>query len=195
MTLRQLQARHRRRRHRARHLGRARPLDERHRPQGHRGALRHRRSRWRPTPAIKGAVITSGKDTFCAGADLTMLEMFSRQFADMVEGARRGGRQCNALRGEPQAVAALPAARDQRQAVGRRDQRHGARRRLRALPRLPPPHRRRQCRRRASACRRSRSGCSPAPAAPSAWRACCRPATRCSSCSRAISSGSRRPRA
>ena len=28
--------------------------------------------------AIKGAVITSGKETFCAGADLTMLEMFSR---------------------------------------------------------------------------------------------------------------------
>src|SRR6266851_7043053 len=28
--------------------------------------------------AIKGAVITSGKDAFCAGADLTMLEVFSR---------------------------------------------------------------------------------------------------------------------
>jgi 3-hydroxyacyl-CoA dehydrogenase/enoyl-CoA hydratase/3-hydroxybutyryl-CoA epimerase len=34
---------------------------------------------------IKGAVITSGKDTFCAGADLTMLEVFSREFADMVK--------------------------------------------------------------------------------------------------------------
>ncbi|MGH6768901.1 MAG: 3-hydroxyacyl-CoA dehydrogenase NAD-binding domain-containing protein [Xanthobacteraceae bacterium] len=33
--------------------------------------------------AIKGAVITSGKDAFCAGADLTMLEVFSREFADM----------------------------------------------------------------------------------------------------------------
>ena len=32
--------------------------------------------------AIKGAVITSGKETFCAGADLTMLEAFSRSFAD-----------------------------------------------------------------------------------------------------------------
>ena len=31
---------------------------------------------------VKGAVITSGKDTFCAGADLTMLEGFSREFAD-----------------------------------------------------------------------------------------------------------------
>src|SRR5215467_9853359 len=35
--------------------------------------------------AIKGAVITSGKDTFCAGADLTMLEVFSREFTDMVK--------------------------------------------------------------------------------------------------------------
>src|SRR5262249_3288336 len=35
--------------------------------------------------AIKGAVVTSGKETFCAGADLTMLEVFSREFADMVK--------------------------------------------------------------------------------------------------------------
>jgi 3-hydroxyacyl-CoA dehydrogenase/enoyl-CoA hydratase/3-hydroxybutyryl-CoA epimerase len=34
--------------------------------------------------AIKGAVITSGKDTFCAGADLTMLDMLSREFTDVV---------------------------------------------------------------------------------------------------------------
>jgi len=32
---------------------------------------------------IKGAVITSGKDAFCAGADLTMLEAFSRTFRDV----------------------------------------------------------------------------------------------------------------
>jgi 3-hydroxyacyl-CoA dehydrogenase/enoyl-CoA hydratase/3-hydroxybutyryl-CoA epimerase len=32
--------------------------------------------------AIKGAVITSGKDAFCVGADLTMIEMLSREFAD-----------------------------------------------------------------------------------------------------------------
>src|SRR5499427_4840405 len=35
--------------------------------------------------AIKGAVVTSGKDTFCAGADLTMLEVFSREFTDTVK--------------------------------------------------------------------------------------------------------------
>ncbi len=34
--------------------------------------------------AVKGVVITSGKDTFCAGADLTMLEMLSRTFAELV---------------------------------------------------------------------------------------------------------------
>jgi 3-hydroxyacyl-CoA dehydrogenase/enoyl-CoA hydratase/3-hydroxybutyryl-CoA epimerase len=35
--------------------------------------------------AIKGAVITSGKDTFCAGADLTLLESLGRMFADMAQ--------------------------------------------------------------------------------------------------------------
>src|SRR5271170_3866286 len=34
--------------------------------------------------AVKGVVITSGKDTFCAGADLTMLETLSRTFAALV---------------------------------------------------------------------------------------------------------------
>src|SRR3954469_20592671 len=46
--------------------------------------------------AIKGAVITSGKETFCAGADLTMLEMFSRSFTDMAK-----------ARGEEAAIALL----------------------------------------------------------------------------------------
>ena len=35
--------------------------------------------------AIKGAVIASGKDTFCAGADLTLLESLGRMFADMAK--------------------------------------------------------------------------------------------------------------
>jgi 3-hydroxyacyl-CoA dehydrogenase/enoyl-CoA hydratase/3-hydroxybutyryl-CoA epimerase len=34
---------------------------------------------------IKGAVITSGKDTFCAGADLTMLETLSRTFNELIK--------------------------------------------------------------------------------------------------------------
>src|ERR1700730_6292549 len=33
--------------------------------------------------AIKGAVITGGKDTFCAGADLTLLDQFGQVFAEM----------------------------------------------------------------------------------------------------------------
>jgi 3-hydroxyacyl-CoA dehydrogenase/enoyl-CoA hydratase/3-hydroxybutyryl-CoA epimerase len=37
--------------------------------------------------AIKGAVITSAKDTFCAGADLTMLETLSRLFAEVAKSA------------------------------------------------------------------------------------------------------------
>ena len=36
-------------------------------------------------PAIKGAVITSGKDTFSAGADLTLLESLGRVFADLTK--------------------------------------------------------------------------------------------------------------
>jgi len=34
--------------------------------------------------AVKGVVVASGKDTFCAGADLTMLEGLSRTFATLV---------------------------------------------------------------------------------------------------------------
>src|SRR5674476_179915 len=35
--------------------------------------------------AIKGAVITSGKDAFCGGADLTMLERMGSIYADLVK--------------------------------------------------------------------------------------------------------------
>ena len=35
--------------------------------------------------AIKGVVLTSGKDAFCAGADLSMMEAGRRQFADAVK--------------------------------------------------------------------------------------------------------------
>src|SRR5689334_17677900 len=36
--------------------------------------------------AIKGAVITSAKEAFCGGADLTMLEKMAALYADMVRG-------------------------------------------------------------------------------------------------------------
>jgi 3-hydroxyacyl-CoA dehydrogenase/enoyl-CoA hydratase/3-hydroxybutyryl-CoA epimerase len=45
-------------------------------------------------PAIKGVVITSGKDSFCAGADLTMLESMSRAHAELV--ASQGETAANA---------------------------------------------------------------------------------------------------
>ena len=35
--------------------------------------------------AIKGAVITAGKEAFCAGADLTLLESLMRTFGEMVQ--------------------------------------------------------------------------------------------------------------
>jgi 3-hydroxyacyl-CoA dehydrogenase/enoyl-CoA hydratase/3-hydroxybutyryl-CoA epimerase len=46
--------------------------------------------------AIKGAVVTAGKETFCAGADLTLLESLTRTFAEMAKG-----------RGEEAAVSVL----------------------------------------------------------------------------------------
>ena len=95
--------------------------------------------------AIKGAVITSGKDTFCGGADLTMLE---KQRAGLCgDAASSKGEEAAdrmVFEREPQAVAGLSAARDLRQAVGRGDQRHRDGRRLRARARLPSPHRGRQ---------------------------------------------------
>jgi 3-hydroxyacyl-CoA dehydrogenase / enoyl-CoA hydratase / 3-hydroxybutyryl-CoA epimerase len=44
---------------------------------------------------IKGAVITSGKDTFCGGADLTMLESLGRMFAEI---AKSQGEEAAAVR-------------------------------------------------------------------------------------------------
>ncbi|HTV37432.1 MAG TPA: enoyl-CoA hydratase-related protein, partial [Xanthobacteraceae bacterium] len=44
--------------------------------------------------AVKGAIITSGKDTFCAGADLTVLETLSRTFAELL--AAQGEEAANA---------------------------------------------------------------------------------------------------
>src|SRR5581483_9765632 len=45
--------------------------------------------------AIKGAVITSGKDTFCAGADLTLLERLAEMFATMAK--TQGEEKANAM--------------------------------------------------------------------------------------------------
>ena len=48
--------------------------------------------------AIKGVVITSSKEAFCAGADLSMLEGMSRTYAQAPEGEGRGSGQPDAVR-------------------------------------------------------------------------------------------------
>ena len=94
--------------------------------------------------AIKGAVVTSAKDAFCGGADLTMLERMGDDLCRHRAQAGRGSRRAIRVRREPQAVAALSPPGDLRQAVGLRAQRHRRGRRLRAGARLPSAHRRRQ---------------------------------------------------
>ena len=79
--------------------------------------------------AVKGVVITSGKEAFSAGADLSMLEGMSRTLCRAAQGQGRGRRQPDAVRREPQILAGVSRHRNLRQAVGRRDQRAGARRR------------------------------------------------------------------
>ncbi len=121
--------------------------------------------------AIKGVVITSGKETFCAGADLAMLETSGRQFADMV-----------AARGEEAATAWLFAESRKLSQLYRRIETCGkplvAAINGTALGggfELASPAitaSRPTTTRRAWACPRSRSASSRAPAAPSGWRAC-----------------------
>ena len=177
---------HRRRRHRPRHLGCAGPLDERDLAGEAIEELAALVEQLAADAAVKGVVITSGKDTFCAGADLTLLESLGRIFADAPRRQRGTGGDAP-VRGKPQAVAALSPHRDLRQAVGRGDQRHRARRRLRACARLPPPRRRAESADPPRAAGNQGRPVSRAPAARRASRACWRPPTRCSSCSRATS--------
>ena len=88
--------------------------------------------------AIKGCVIASGKESFSGGADLTVLQGLARPLRDARgrEGSRGG--DGGLLRGLALLEPALPAARDLRKALRRRDPRRLPRRRLRARPRLPP---------------------------------------------------------
>ena len=139
----QFQTRHRRRRHRAGHLGHGRPFDERHHDGRHRGARRGcRESRGRCRHQGRGHHLGQGRllrrrrshHARAHGHDIRRHDPHERR------GSGRGFR----VRGKPQAVAALPAHRNLRQAVGLRAQRHRHGRRLRARARLPSPRRRRQ---------------------------------------------------
>jgi 3-hydroxyacyl-CoA dehydrogenase / enoyl-CoA hydratase / 3-hydroxybutyryl-CoA epimerase len=120
--------------------------------------------------AIKGAVVTSGKEAVSGGADLSMLEGLGRMYTDTVKTkgeveANRmvyeGSRQLSLVyrkletsvsRGSPPSTAPPWAAASNSASP--------------ATAASPPT-----TRRPASACPRSRSACSPAPAARNAWRA------------------------
>jgi enoyl-CoA hydratase/carnithine racemase len=62
--------------------------------------------------AVKGVVITSGKEAFCAGADLTLLEGLGRTCSRKVASCRRciGGSRPAASRGSPPSTAPRSAA-------------------------------------------------------------------------------------
>ena len=87
--------------------------------------------------AIKGAVVTSGKDAFCGGADLTMLEGMGAVFANLVRTKGEEAAAAFVFDESRKAVAGLSTARDVRQAMGVRAQRYGYGRRLRVRACVP----------------------------------------------------------
>ena len=88
---------------------------------------------------IKGAVITSGKDCFSGGADLKMLQEQLAIFArDKGKDLEKATQRCSRAPANDRRVA---QAGNQRQAMGRRDQRHLHGRRVRTGAGLPWPRR------------------------------------------------------
>ncbi len=87
--------------------------------------------------AIKGAVITSAKEAFCAGADLTMLDTMATTFGSLVK--QQGEEAATTFLFEESRKLSLILTKTGNlgQAVGRGDQRHRARRRVRDHARLP----------------------------------------------------------
>jgi 3-hydroxyacyl-CoA dehydrogenase/enoyl-CoA hydratase/3-hydroxybutyryl-CoA epimerase len=80
---------------------------------------------------IRGAIVTSGKDAFVAGADLVTMENNLDATADD---------PVDVLFDKYASLSrAVPPRRDLRQAIRGGDQRHCDGRRLRAVPGLPPP--------------------------------------------------------
>ncbi len=79
--------------------------------------------------AIKGAVFTSGKDGFAAGADLTMLETAGAEFASRAKAEGKDAAMRAFVDGRAAISADSEKARNLRQAGRRRDQRgvHGRR--------------------------------------------------------------------
>ena len=141
--LQEFQARNRRRRHRARHLGHSRPFDERagrdldQRARGDRQADHGRRRRQgRRHHLGQGGVLRRRRSLDARGHEPHLCRT--------AEGEGRGRRQPGAVRPEPPLLAGVPLDRNLRQAVGRRHQRARARRRLRAHAVLPLSRRRRK---------------------------------------------------
>ena len=137
-------SRHRRRRHRARHLGHARPLDERHRHGRDRGALRPSSRRSQPMQPSRAWSSPPARTRSAAAPTSPCWSVSPRIFADMVrnEGEEAAARM---LFEESRKLSQLYRRLE---TSGKpwvaRHQRHGARRRLRAGARLPSPRRRRQ---------------------------------------------------
>ena len=92
--------------------------------------------------AVKGVVVTSGKEAFSAGADLSMLEGMNRRYAELLKA--KGEVAANQMLFDESRKSSLVfrAIETSRQAVGRRDQRAGARRRVRTDAVVPLPRRR-----------------------------------------------------
>ena len=74
--------------------------------------------------AIRGAVVTSGKDTFSGGADLTMLQGLGKAFTDMAKSKGETAAMQLFFDEFAKAVSRFPQAREIRKTLGRRDQWH-----------------------------------------------------------------------
>ena len=89
--------------------------------------------------SIKGCVITSGKDNFSGGADLSMLQSVACRISKGAAGERRRGSHKTLFRARKPPLAGLSQARNLRQTFRHCDQWHLCGRRLRARARLPLP--------------------------------------------------------
>ncbi len=143
--------------------------------------------------AVKGVVITSGKEAFCAGADLSMLEGMNRRYTDLLKA--KGEVAANQMLFDESRQFSL-VFRQSKPAASRGSPRSTGWRSAAAFELTLSCHYRVAAEnpKPVSGCRKSRSGFSPAPAAPSACRASCRRRMRCNCCSRARPSISTRPR-
>ena len=143
--------------------------------------------------AVKGAVLTSGKEAFCAGADLSMLETQSRTFAELrkskgEEGANKflfeESRKLSQIARRMETCGKPWVAAINGTAMG-----GGWSWRWLAIIASHAT-----TTRRGWAYPKSRSVCFRAAAARNASRACCSRPTHCNSCSRAISFASTAPK-